>query len=70
MTVSATFNISDLSPSVEDNFEHPSDLRTNPHEEEEVDSEYLSSPSRSISFRLPLFKERIAKKSLLWSPRA
>jgi len=37
MAVSATFNISDLSPHTEDNIEDPSDLRANPLQEKEVD---------------------------------
>jgi len=36
MAISATFNIGDLSPYVEDCFEDPSDLRSNPFEEGEV----------------------------------
>jgi len=38
MAVSATFNVSDLSPYVEDSIEDPSDLRPNPLEEREVDA--------------------------------
>jgi len=37
MVVSATFNVRDLSPYVEDIMEDPSDLRSNPSEEGEVD---------------------------------
>ena len=37
MAVSATFNIGDPSPYVEDSTEDPSDLRSNPSEEGEVD---------------------------------
>jgi len=39
MAVSTTFNVDDLSPFVEDNFEDPSDLRANPLKEGEVDAE-------------------------------
>ena len=38
MAVSATFNIGDLSPYVEDTIEDPSDLRSNPSKEGEVDA--------------------------------
>jgi len=38
MVVSATFNIGDLSPYVEDTMEDPSDLRSNPFEEGEDDA--------------------------------
>jgi len=38
MAISATFNIGDLSPYVEDCFEDTSDLRANPLEEGEVDA--------------------------------
>jgi len=42
MAISATFNIRDLSPYMEDTMEDPSDFRTNPFEEGEVDAqEYL-----------------------------
>ena len=37
MDVSATFNIGDLSLYVQDTIEDPSDLRSNPFEEGEVD---------------------------------
>ena len=37
MAVSATFIIGDRSPCVEDNIEDPSNLRSNPSEEGEVD---------------------------------
>jgi len=40
VAVLATFNVGDLSPSVEDCFEDPSDLRSNPPEEGEVNVEY------------------------------
>ena len=43
MAVSATFNIGDLSPYVEDNIEDPSDLRSNPSEEGEVDAGALAN---------------------------
>ena len=38
MAVSATFNVGDLSPYVKDSVEDPSDLRTNPSEEGEVNA--------------------------------
>ena len=38
IAVSATFNIGDLSPYVEDTIEDPSDLRSNPSKEGEVDA--------------------------------
>ena len=38
IAVSATFNMVDLSPYVEDTVEDPSDLRSNPSEEGEVDA--------------------------------
>ena len=38
MAVSATFNVGDLSPYVEDSIEDPSNLRSNPLEEGEVDA--------------------------------
>ena len=38
MAISATFNIGDLSPYVDDPIEDPSDLRSNPSEEREVDA--------------------------------
>ena len=37
MVISATFNVGDLSPHVKDALEDPSDLRSNPLEEGEVD---------------------------------
>jgi len=39
MAVSTTFNIRDLSPYVEDNFEDPSYLRTNPLQKGEIEVE-------------------------------
>jgi len=39
MAVSTTFNIGDLSPYAEDYFEDPSDLRSNPSKEGEVDAD-------------------------------
>jgi len=42
MAVSAMFNIGDLSHYVEDNIEDPSDLRSNPSEEGEVDAGALA----------------------------
>jgi len=47
MAVSATFNIGDLSPHVEDNIENPSDLRSNPSEEGEVDAGTLAKETQS-----------------------
>jgi len=45
MVVSATFNIGDLSPYVEDSIEDPSDLRLNPSEEGKVDAgAFLQGP--------------------------
>ena len=41
MAISATFNIGDLSPYVEDYFEDPSDLRSNSFKEGEVDTEHV-----------------------------
>ena len=38
MAASTTFNIGDLSPYVEDTIKDPSNLRSNPSEEEEVDA--------------------------------
>ena len=46
MAVSATFNIGDLSPYVKDNFEDPSDLRSNPSEEGEVDARALAKEAQ------------------------
>jgi len=46
MAVSATFNIGDLSPYVEDNIEDPSDLRSNPSEEGEVDAAALAKEAQ------------------------
>jgi len=46
MAVSATFNIGDLSPYVEDNIEDPSDLRSNPSEEGEVDAGALAKEAQ------------------------
>jgi len=46
MAVSATFNIGDLSPYVEDNFEDPSDLRPNPSQEGEVDAGALAKETQ------------------------
>jgi len=40
MAVSATFNIGDLSPYIEDCFEDPLDLRSNPFKERKVDVEH------------------------------
>ena len=46
MVVSATFNIGDLSPYVEDNIEDPSNLRSNPSEEGEVDAGALAKEAQ------------------------
>ena len=46
MAVSATFNIGDLSLYVEDNIEDPSDLRSNPSEEGEVDAGALAKETQ------------------------
>ena len=39
MAISSTFNTRDLSPHVEDTIKDPSDLRSNPSKEREVDAE-------------------------------
>jgi len=49
MAVSATFNIRDLSPYVEDVIEDHSDLRLNPSEEGEVDAGALAKEAQGIN---------------------
>jgi len=46
MAVSATFNIGDLSPYVEDAMENPSDLRSDPSEEGDVDVKHMGQRNK------------------------
>ena len=49
MVASATFNFGDLSPYVQDYFEDPSDLRSNPFEEGEVNAGYYTKESSHVT---------------------
>jgi len=67
MVVLATFNVGDLSPYVEDNFEDPLDLRANPLEEGEVDVEQgIVKSSYNQIITKALIKPRRFKVIMHW----